>query len=145
MARAATVSDKVQVTAPVSDGACTILYVEDNLANCQLVERLVERRPGIRLLSAMQGKLGVELAASHHPDLILLDLNLPDMQGDTVLLRLRERPDTAGIPVVMLSADATPKQIEKLLAAGARGYLTKPIEVAQFYTLLDEHLATKGG
>jgi CheY-like chemotaxis protein len=87
----------------------------------------------------------VELAASHHPDLILLDLNLPDMQGDTVLLRLRENPDTAGIPVVMLSADAMPKQIDKLLAAGARGYLTKPIEVAQFYTLLDELMSKKGG
>ena len=60
-------------------------------------------------------------------------------------MRLRECPKTATIPVVMLSADAMPKQIDKLLAAGAKKYLTKPIEVAQFYTLLDEHLATKGG
>lgn len=143
--RAETVSDKVQVAAPVSGGAFTILYIEDNLPNYQLIECLVEKRPGVRLLSAMQGKLGVELAASHRPDLILLDLNLPDIQGDEVLLRLRERPETAGIPVVMLSADAMQRQIDKLLAAGARGYLTKPIEVAQFYTLLDELRAKKGG
>jgi len=142
--RAAAISDKVQVTAPVSGGAFTILYIEDNMSNYQLIERLVKRRPGIRLFSAMQGKLGVEIAASHHPDLILLDLNLPDIPGDEVLLRLRENPNTVGIPVIMLSADAMQKQIDKLLAAGARGYLTKPIEVAQFYALLDEFMAKKG-
>jgi PAS domain S-box-containing protein len=144
-ARTTAVSDKVQVTTPVSGGAFTVLYIEDNLSNYQLIERLVERRPGVRLLSAMQGKLGVELAASHRPDLILLDLNLPDIPGDEVLLRLRERPETAAIPVIMLSADAMQKQIDKLLAAGAQGYLTKPIEVASFYALLDELMAKKGG
>jgi len=143
--RAATAPEKVQITAPAPGGPFTILYIEDNLSNCQLVERLVEKRPGLRLLSAMQGKLGVELAVSHRPDLILLDLNLPDIQGDEVLLRLREHPETAGIPVVMLSADAMQRQIDKLLAGGARGYLTKPIEVTQFYTLLDELMAKKGG
>jgi PAS domain S-box-containing protein len=137
--------DRIEITAPVHNGAFTVLYIEDNLSNYRLVERLVEKRPGIRLLSAMQGKLGVELAASHHPNLILLDLNLPDIQGDEVLLRLRERPETSAIPVVMLSADAMPKQIDKLLAAGARGYLTKPIEVAQFYALLDDLMAKKEG
>lgn len=142
---ATVVSDKVQVSAPVSGGAFTILCVEDNLPSYQLVERLVARRPGIRLISAMQGNLGVELAASHRPDLILLDLNLPDISGEEVLRRLRERPDTAPIPVVMLSADAMQKQIDKLLAAGAREYLTKPIEVTRFYALLDELMAKKGG
>jgi CheY-like chemotaxis protein len=122
-----------------------VLYIEDNLPNYQLVERLVAKRPGVRLLSAMQGKLGVELAVAHRPDLILLDLNLPDIQGNEVLLRLRERPETAAIPVVMLSADAMQKQIDKLLAAGAQKYLTKPIEVAQFYSLLDALMTRKGG
>ena len=140
---AATVSAKIQIAPPRSGGACTVLYIEDNLSNYQLVERLVERRPGVKLLSAMQGKLGVELAASHRPDLILLDLNLPDIQGDEVLLRLRERPETAGIPVILLSADAMQKQIDKLLAAGAREYLTKPIDVVQFYAVLDKFLMTK--
>jgi len=140
---AATVSAKIPIAAPRSGGAFTVLYIEDNLSNYQLVERLVERRPGVKLLSAMQGKLGVELAVSHRPDLILLDLNLPDIQGDEVLLRLRERPETAGIPVVLLSADAMQKQIDKLLAAGAREYLTKPIDVVQFYAVLDKILMTK--
>lgn len=144
-ARTPVLSGKVEGTAPVSGKTVTVLYIEDNQSNYQLVERLVERRPGVKLVGAMQGKLGVELAAAHRPDLILLDLNLPDIQGDEVLLRLRERPETAGIPVVMLSADAMQKQIDTLLAAGAQKYLTKPIEVAQFYALLDELMTKKGG
>lgn len=143
--RAETVADTVRITAPVAGGVFTVLCVEDNLSNYQLIERLVERRSGVRLLSAMQGKLGVELAASHRPDLILLDLNLPDIPGEEVLLRLRERPETAVIPVVVLSADAMPKQIDKLLAAGAQGYLTKPIEMASFYAVLDEWMTKKRG
>jgi CheY-like chemotaxis protein len=137
--------DKAQVAAPVSGGAFTILYIEDNLPNFQLVEVLIAKRPGVKLIGAIQGKLGVELALAHRPDVILLDLNLPDIQGDEVLLRLREHPETAAIPVVMLSADAMPRQIDKLLASGAQKYLTKPIDVAQFYTLLDEFIAKKGG
>jgi len=137
--------DRVQITAPVASGIFTVLYIEDNLPNFQLVEVLIAKRPGVKLIGAMQGKLGVELAVAHRPDLILLDLNLPDMQGDEILLRLREQQETAAIPVVMLSADAMPRQIDKLLAAGAQKYLTKPIEVAHFYTLLDEFMAKKGG
>ncbi len=139
------VPDKGQVTVPVSGGAFTVLYIEDNLPNYQLVERLVAKRSGVRLLGAMQGKLGVELAVAHRPDVILLDLNLPDIQGDEVLLRLREHQETATIPVVMLSADAMQRQVDKLLASGARKYLTKPIEVTQFYALLDELITQKGG
>jgi CheY-like chemotaxis protein len=137
--------ETVQVSTPVSGRTFTVLYIEDNLPNYQLVERLIAKRPEVRLLSAMQGKLGVELAVAHRPDVILLDLNLPDIQGDEVLLRLREYPETATIPVVMLSADAMQRQVDRLLAAGARGYLTKPIEVKQFYTILDELMARKGG
>lgn len=122
----------------------TILYIEDNLSNYQLIEELLSRRPGVKLLGAMQGRLGLELAATQHPDLIFLDLHLPDIQGDQVLLRLRKDPETAAIPVIMVSADAMQKDIDQLLASGAQGYLTKPVNVTQLYSLLDEQLAKKG-
>jgi PAS domain S-box-containing protein len=107
----------------------TVLYVEDNLSNLKLVERLLERVPEVRLIPAMQGQLGLELARRHQPDLILLDLHLPDLHGRDVLQALKDDPATAWIPVVVLSADATPSQVERLLAAGAADYATKPIDV----------------
>jgi CheY-like chemotaxis protein/anti-sigma regulatory factor (Ser/Thr protein kinase) len=107
----------------------TIIYVEDNLSNLKLVERLIDRLPEVRLIPAMQGKLGVDLARQHHPDLILLDLHLPDLRGQEVLQQLKRDPDTAAIPVVMLSADAIPGQVDRLKAAGAAEYLTKPIDI----------------
>jgi signal transduction histidine kinase/CheY-like chemotaxis protein len=118
----------------------TVLYVEDNPANMRLVEHIVERRAGVRLITAMLGALGVELARQHRPDLILLDLNLPDVPGTTVLAQLQADPSTATIPVVVISADATPGQVERLLAAGARDYLTKPIDVVRLMDLLESHL-----
>ena len=117
-----------------------VLYVEDNLSNLKLIERLLEGRTEVTLISAMTGTLGVELAQQHLPDLILLDLHLPDLQGDAVLARLRRDPRTAAIPVVILSADATMSQIERLLAAGARDYLTKPINIGGFLGLLDRFM-----
>ena len=119
-------------------GDLTILYVEDNLTNLQLVDRLIARRPATSMLSALQGSLGLELARSAQPDLILLDVNLPDISGSEVLRALKSDEATAGIPVVMLSADATPSQISLLLEAGARAYLTKPIDVREFYRTLDD-------
>jgi CheY-like chemotaxis protein/anti-sigma regulatory factor (Ser/Thr protein kinase) len=107
----------------------TIVYVEDNLSNVKLVERLVDRLPEVRLLPAMQGRLGIELARQHHPDLILLDLHLPDLHGREVLEQLKSDPATAAIPVVIVSADATPAQVDRLNAAGAAAYLTKPIDI----------------
>lgn len=126
-------------TAPPA--ASTVLYIEDNLANLKLIERIFEEYPKITLLSAMQGSIGLDLAREHHPDLILLDLHLPDMNGDEVLRRLREGAGTRDIPVVMLSADATPRQIERLLTPpeghpGAKEYLTKPLNVKQFLSVL---------
>jgi CheY-like chemotaxis protein len=88
----------------------------------------------------MQGRLGLELGREHQPDLILLDLHLPDIDGDEVLEQLQCDERTAGIPVVMLSADATPRQIERLKAAGAFEYLTKPLNVRRFIAVLDEVL-----
>jgi signal transduction histidine kinase/ActR/RegA family two-component response regulator len=121
-----------------------VLYVEDNLSNFRLVERLLERRPATRLLSAIQGRRGLELAREQRPALILLDLHLPDLSGEEVLRRLQEDPATREIPVAILTADATPGQADRLLAAGARAHLTKPIEVRRLLALLDEHLANGG-
>jgi signal transduction histidine kinase/CheY-like chemotaxis protein len=118
--------------------ARVVLYVEDNLSNLKLIERVVAHRPEVRILPAMQGRLGLDLAREHSPDLILLDLHLPDMPGEEFLLRLRAMPETREIPVVVISADATPGQADRLLASGARGYLAKPVEVKKFLALLDE-------
>src|SRR5262249_42318661 len=95
--------------------------------------------------SAMQGGLGLDLARQHRPDLILLDVHLPDMKGDEVLRQLRADPQLRDTPVIALSADATPYQVERLRAAGACDYLTKPIDVARFLPLLDRFLQEKRG
>jgi signal transduction histidine kinase/ActR/RegA family two-component response regulator len=132
--------DAVPLPVPTSALAkpVTILYIEDNLANLTLVERILNRRPEVKLLSAIQGSLGLELARQHRPDLILLDLHLPDMGGDQVLARLRADRRTATIPVVMLSADAMSVQKKRLLGAGACDYMTKPINVREFLRLVDD-------
>ncbi|MGH2595353.1 MAG: PAS domain-containing hybrid sensor histidine kinase/response regulator, partial [Actinomycetota bacterium] len=117
--------------------ARTILYVEDNLSNLTLIERILSTRPDISLITALQGRLGIELAQRHHPDLILLDLHLPDISGAEALRTLRELPDTQRIPIVMISADATPGQVKRLLGAGADDYLTKPIDLKRFLEIID--------
>jgi len=119
-----------------------ILYVEDNVPNIQLLQRIVSRRPGVSLLATMQGLPALDLARAHHPGLILLDLHLSDVSGDEVLARLRQDPETREIPVVILSADATPGRIERLLAQGARAYLTKPFDVADLLALFDTTLSS---
>jgi PAS domain S-box-containing protein len=116
----------------------TILYVEDNLSNLKLMERMLARRQGITLLSAMQGSMGVTLARDHRPDLILLDLDLPDMRGEEVFGRLHSDPATAELPVVVISADATSGQRVRLLEAGARDFITKPFDVDRLLQLIDE-------
>lgn len=119
-------------------GKRTILYVEDNLSNLMLVEQMLADQADIELLTAMQGRLGFDLALQHLPDLILLDLHLPDLPGWKVLEQLQRNAATCRIPVVVISADATQRQIDRLLAAGARAYLTKPIEVAEFYRVIED-------
>jgi signal transduction histidine kinase/ActR/RegA family two-component response regulator len=114
-----------------------VLYVEDNLSNLSLMERVLARRPGLELLSAMQGSMGVTLARDHGPVLVLLDLNLPDMPGSEVLGRLRADPRTAEIPVVVISADTTAGQRSRILAAGAQGFLTKPFDLDELLELVD--------
>ncbi|MGH2721601.1 MAG: ATP-binding protein [Actinomycetota bacterium] len=122
-----------------------VLYIEDNISNLKVIERLLLYRPLVELLTAVQGGLGCELVRYHRPDLVLLDLHLPDMDGDAVLERLRSDPSTSSIPVVILSADATPGQIQRLLDAGADGYLTKPLDLRAVLALLDEKLASPRG
>ena len=121
----------------------TVLYVEDNLSNVKLIERLMARYPNVKLLTAMQAQLGLDLAHEHRPDLILLDLHLPDLSGLDVLRHLKGDPETATIPVVMLSADAMERQIERLLEAGALAYLSKPLDIRKFLTIVDEILSYK--
>jgi PAS domain S-box-containing protein len=115
----------------------TLLYVEDNPANLMLVEDLITRRPDIRLLSALDGQCGIQIARSKRPDLILMDINLPGISGIRALRILAEDPVTAHIPVIALSANAIPRDIEKGLKAGFFRYLTKPIKVKEFMDTLD--------
>lgn len=124
-------------------GSHTVLYIEDNIANFRLIELALAHRPGVRLMAAMQGGQGVELAALHRPDLILLDLHLPDLTGEEVFRRLRADPATRDIPVVVLSADATPGRAARLRSAGALDYLTKPLDIRQFLRVLDESLVAR--
>jgi PAS domain S-box-containing protein len=132
-------STRSMLTDPVA--ASTVLYVEDNLATIALVESIFALRPNIRLITAMQGGLAVELAREQHPDLVILDLHLPDINGEEVIHRLRDDPRTAEIPIVMYSADATERQVDRVLAAGAAAYLTKPARVSEFLGMLDRVLA----
>jgi CheY-like chemotaxis protein len=114
----------------------SLLYVEDNPANLKLIEQLIARRPDLRLLSARDGTLGIELARAHLPDVILMDINLPGISGIEALKILREDPVTAHIPVIALSANAMPRDVEKGLQAGFFRYLTKPIKVDEFMDTL---------
>jgi CheY-like chemotaxis protein len=119
-----------------------VLLIEDNLANLKLIEALVQGRAHMALLPAMTGRLGLELAREHLPDLILLDQHLPDIPGAEVLQRLKAHPDTRALPVVIVSADATPGQLRRMLELGAASYVTKPIDVPAFLELLDQLLGT---
>jgi PAS domain S-box-containing protein len=125
-------------------GALSILYIEDNLSNLKLVERILLRRPQVRLIPAMQASLGIELAREHQPDLVLLDMNLPDLPGDVVLQRLKSDVRTARIPVVIVTADATPGQVQRLKAAGAVDYLTKPFSIADLLGIVDGTASATG-
>lgn len=118
----------------------TVLYVEDNIANLNLVEAIMTHQPHINLISAMNGRLGIELATSNSPDLILLDINLPELNGDEVLKRLKSMPETQGIPVIVASADATQRQIENMLGLGAYAYLTKPFDIKELIAKVNEAL-----
>jgi PAS domain S-box-containing protein len=137
-------AQKVLAAAPAANDSSaplrTLLYVEDNPANLKLVEQLIARRPDMRLLTAIEGHQGVQLARAHQPEVILMDINLPGISGIEALMILRGDPTTAHIPVVALSANAMPRDIERGLQAGFFRYLTKPIRVDEFMDTLDATL-----
>ena len=135
-------SDHAEVAPRLLSGAAlrTLLYVEDNPANLKLVERLIARRPDMRLLTAIDGTTGVDLARSAKPEVILMDINLPGISGIDALKILRGDPATAHIPVVALSANAVPRDVQKGLEAGFFRYLTKPIKVVEFMDTLSAAL-----
>jgi len=115
------------------------LYIEDNFSNIELVEQIIaSQRLNITLISNIHGMETVQLAIKYQPDLILLDLNLPDIHGYDVLMLLQAEIKTREIPVVVISADAMPLQLAKLLKAGARNYLTKPLDVPAFLQEVDK-------
>ncbi len=124
------------------EASATVLYIEDNIGNVRLMERLFAHRPHIRLITSLQGSVGVELAQQHRPDLIVLDVHMPDLSGYEVFQRLLGDERTASIPVIMLSADASLEQIQRFTDAGARDYLTKPLDLQNFLAQLDFYLQT---
>ncbi|MBB6135501.1 signal transduction histidine kinase/ActR/RegA family two-component response regulator [Massilia aurea] len=145
-------SSLAERTAPAGDGSASsasdsefvprlLLYVEDNPANLRLVEEIVAFRRDLRLLSAHDGHLGLQLARAHRPDIILMDLNLPGMSGFEVLRQLGADPETADIPVIALTANAMPRDIERGVAAGFHRYLTKPIDIEKFTEAINSTLA----
>ena len=120
-----------------------VLYIEDNLSNIELVDQILSsQRPDIRLLFDTHGNNALPLAIEHRPNLILLDLNLPDIHGNEVFAMLQENELTKDIPVVVISADAMPHQLEKLLLAGVKDYLTKPLDIKVFLKIVDEFLGS---
>jgi PAS domain S-box-containing protein len=127
--------------AAAAAATATVLYIEDNLANVELVQGMLGQRPEIQILTAMQGQLGLDMARQARPDLILLDLHLPDLTGEHVLQALKADPETRAIPVIMLTADALPEQRRAFLEAGAVEYLTKPVRLATLLDAIDTHIA----
>jgi CheY-like chemotaxis protein len=122
----------------------TLLYVEDNPANLQLVEQIIARRPDMHLLTAANGTSGIEIALASQPDAILMDINLPDISGFEALTILRSEPATAHIPVIAVTANAMPSAVKEGLKAGFIRYLTKPIKVDEFMDALDAVLESAG-
>ena len=136
-----------QVTEGAISSQHTLLYVEDNPANMALVEQLIARRNDLKLLTAINGHQGIQMARAYQPDLIIMDINLPGISGYGALAILREDPATAHIPVMALSANAVPRDIKKGVDAGFFRYLTKPIKVNEFMDALDDalHSAAENG
>jgi CheY-like chemotaxis protein len=118
-----------------------VLYIEDNPANLRLMEHVCRRRPQISFVGARQAAVGIDLASTLCPDLIMLDLHLPDIPGEEVLARLRDEERTRHIPVAVVSAEVAPAEIRRLRDAGAAAYLTKPMDISAILGLLDTVLS----
>lgn len=123
--------------AAVSSKKHTVLYIEDNSTNRQLVRYIVDLRPELTLLEAEDGAQGLEMIRRHRPDLVLLDIHLPDMDGFTIFEQLQNDPDTAQIPVVALSGSAAPADIQRGMTVGFKKFLSKPINIKVFFSTLD--------
>ncbi|MBA4177480.1 MAG: hypothetical protein C0505_13125 [Leptothrix sp. (in: Bacteria)] len=134
-----------EIGAPQPRVGCNarVLYIEDNPANQKLVEMIVQRHTGVELQVAPSGGLGLDLARASPPDLLLLDIHLPDIDGFEVLARLRADPTTRGLRVVAVTAQAMPEDVKRVLAAGFDDYLAKPLDLAQFDTLFERLLAPR--
>ena len=130
-----------QKSVPRPELLCSVLYIEDNRPNVALMERLVQHRSNWVLTHAENGRRGIDIASTRPPTLVMLDLHLPDMKGIDVLLALRAEPATAAIPIVVLSADASPQEIARLHAAGADAYRTKPLNISEILRDLDTYSA----
>jgi signal transduction histidine kinase/CheY-like chemotaxis protein len=127
-----------RISPPSGCAECNILYIEDNLSNVALIEELLSKEPAITLVTATEGHRGLDLARETLPDLILLDLHLPGLPGWEVLEELKASPETLNIPVIVLSADATRQQIDRLMEAGAYCYLTKPLSVPELLSAVQK-------
>jgi len=134
--------DAVDTTAghAVAQEEVTLLYVEDNPANLKLVQEIIRFRPGMRLLTAPDAQLGLEMARAHLPDIILMDVNLPGMSGLDAVRVLRADARTADIPVIALTANAMPRDVERGMAAGFFRYLIKPINIDEFTEAINSTL-----
>lgn len=133
-------AEQLSLTSDIAPAAVTILYVEDNPANLRLVTKLLGSRPDVRLISVHTPELGLEFADAHLPEIILLDINLPGMDGYALLAKLRKLPGLIGTPIIAVSANAMPGDIEKGLKAGFDEYLTKPLDVDRFESVLDKFI-----
>jgi len=127
------------------DGSHTIPYIEDNLANVELVQQILARRPGTTLLRATLGEVGLQLARDHRPDLVVLDLHLPDMGGEETLSRLRAEPRTESIPVIVMSSEQRDRLTADVRALGIAGFMPKLIDIHAFLELVDRTLASSPG
>ena len=125
---------------PFDNLSGTVLYVEDNMSNIRLLEILFAKSENLKLIPVTQGRIGIDLAREHQPDLILLDLHLPDLSGREVLQKLKSDPATESVPVAVLSAEASPSAASRLLSEGANEYLTKPLDLDRLFEVLERHL-----
>jgi len=128
------------VSSESSTVAGTVLYIEDSHINTLLVERILTSRPDVVFGSAPDGRTGLDRATRLHPDLVLLDLTLPDISGEQVLTRLRADPVTQAVPVIVVSGDTDPAVQHRVLALGAQWFLTKPYDVDDLLCLVDNSL-----
>ena len=127
--------------APDGQRPATLVYIEDNGSNVRLMERMLAKRPGLTLRHLALGRADIAAVVAAPPDLVLLDMHLPDISGEEVLHELWTNPASRDVPVIVLSADATPGLPKRLKSAGARGFLSKPLNVRQVLSAIDDVLA----